>query len=64
MSVTEGRRELYENLQDEDKIVIDEAFLAVRRIFGKAGYRIAGNDIAENLVGALTRYLKDSGNFQ
>ena len=62
MTVSRDRRELYENMTEEERMAVDAAFEAADNALLLAGFDTAGDDRAENLVGAIARYVEDSKN--
>ncbi len=60
MTITPDRRFLYPDLSDEDTAAVDKVYDAVSATFHDLGIPVAGDDRAENLVGAIARYLVDS----
>lgn len=60
MTITPDRRFLYPDLSDDERAVVDAAWDAVRDVFDDNDVSAAGDDRAENLVGAIARYLVDS----
>lgn len=60
MSVSKDRSELYEDLGAGDRIAVNRAYDAVVAMFLDSGINTKGDDTAENLVGAIARYLEDS----
>ena len=62
MSVSKDRKELYENLPDHLRETVDGAYSVVHAFLLNKGLACAVDDRAENLVGAIARYVKDSEN--
>lgn len=63
MAISKDREELYENMPDCLRDTIDEAYTRLYNFLGEQGLTVSQDDRAENLVGAIARYVKDSGNF-
>lgn len=60
MSISKDRRELYEDLGAGDRAAADRAFDVVIASLRESGVKTEGDDRAENLVGAIARYIEDS----
>ena len=60
MTISKDRRELYDSLPEETKDAVDGAFREARKALRAAGLKAAGDDRAENLVGAICRYVVES----
>ena len=60
MSIDKDRRELYPAMSEMDQVVVDNAFDAAARVLRDAGFTCANDDRAENLVGAIARYVEES----
>lgn len=60
MSISKDRRELYEDLGAGDRKAVDRAFDAVVASLVESGVNTSGLDHAENLVGAIARYIEES----
>ena len=59
MSVSKDRQELYEHFSEFERHAVDFAFDAVRQVLRDKGIKSAYDDRAENLVGAIARYVED-----
>lgn len=60
MTMTRDRRELYPTLPDNEVKAIDEAYSEAVHALKQFGINVAGDDRAENLVGAIARFVEDS----
>lgn len=60
MTISKDRRELYETLPMNEIAAVDEAFKSAQRVLMLHGVPVAKDDRAENLVGALARYVVES----
>jgi hypothetical protein len=60
MTTTDDRKFLYPDLTPKQTEAVDKAYTAVADTFYEFGIPAAGDDRAENLVGAIARYLVDS----
>lgn len=60
MTISNDRREIYPNMTDAEVEAVDGAFDAAKEVIRRAGFRAMGDDRAENLVGAIARFLEDS----
>jgi hypothetical protein len=54
--------EVYEALPAEQRELLDMTYARIRASFDDAGFQSSGDDTAEELIAALTRYFKESGN--
>ncbi len=59
MTISKDRRELYVALGAGDRLAVDRAYTAAVGSLVGSGVNIGGDDRAENLVGAIARYLED-----
>lgn len=59
MTITNDRRVLYPNMTENEIEAIDEAHKEVVWTLLRFGIKTTGDDRAENLVGAIARYIKD-----
>lgn len=60
MTITKDRSELYASMSTTDVEAIDEAYDAAIVTLKSHGLRyVSGDDRAENLVGAIARYVQD-----
>lgn len=50
-------REAYMEASSDFVLAIDEAFEAAQRVLKEAGFRVANDDHAENLVTAIVKYV-------
>ena len=60
MTINADRRELYENMTEEERFAIDAAYSSLNAVLRKHGIKTKGDDRAENLVGAIARFVEDS----
>ena len=60
MTITKDRRELYPAMSAEEVDAIDAAYSAANRVLQDHGITTKGDDRAENLVGAIARFVEDS----
>lgn len=60
MTMTPDRRELYANMPAFEQLAIDDAFSAAYEVLRKANLILKTDDTAENLIGAMARYVEDS----
>jgi hypothetical protein len=60
MTITTDRRELYPALTTDERAAVDAAYDEVQHVLKEHGFRVIGDDRAENLVGAIARFLEDS----
>ncbi len=60
MTINKDRRELYEDLGAGDRIAVDRAYNAVVASLSESDINTKGDDAAENLVGAIARYVEES----
>lgn len=60
MTMSKDRRELYTAMTQKEVRAVDAAFDAANEALKQHGFKVAGDDRAENLVGAIARYLRDS----
>lgn len=59
MTISKDRRELYPALSGDDRKAVDAAFGAAFLSLQESGIRTQGDDRAENLVGAIARYIEE-----
>jgi len=59
MTITKDRRELYEDLGAGDRKAVDRAFDKLFASLREDGIETQGDDRAENLVGAIARYIEE-----
>jgi len=59
MSVSKDRRELYEDLGAGDRAAVNRAFDKVIASLSEDDIETQGDDRAENLVGAIARYVEE-----
>lgn len=59
MTISKDRRETYEDLGAGDRVAANRAFDAVIFSLIESGVNTEGDDRAENLVGAIARYMED-----
>ena len=60
MSISKDRRELYPDMSHADQVAVDNAYEAVAHSLRESGFTCANDDRAENLVGAIARYVEES----
>lgn len=60
MTISKDRSELYEDLGAGDRGAVDRAFNSLVASLVESGLNTAGDDRAENMIGAITRYVEDS----
>ncbi len=60
MTISKDRSELYEDMGAGDRAAVDKAFDAVVASLVESGMTTKGDDRAENMVGAIARYVEDS----
>ena len=59
MTINKDRRELYPQMADAEVKAIDEAYDEVIHALKRANINVIGDDRAENLVGAIARYIEE-----
>jgi hypothetical protein len=59
MTISKDRRELYPNMAEREVKAIDRAYDECVNALMEAGLNVEGDDRAENLVGAIARYVED-----
>ncbi len=60
MTMTSDRRELYTAMTHNEREAIDEAYDRVEQTLKNYSIETIGDDRAENLVGAIARFVEDS----
>lgn len=60
MTLTNDRRVLYPNMAENEIAAIDAAYDAVASVLKSYDIAVAGDDRAENFVGAIARFVKES----
>jgi hypothetical protein len=60
MIVSEDRSTLYPSLTDDERAAVDAAFDAAFDVILSHGFPASPDDVAENLVGAIARFVHDS----
>lgn len=60
MTMTSDRRDLCPNMTPQEQEAIDDAWRAAATALADHGVKCAGDDRAENLVGAIARFVEDS----
>ena len=60
MTMSIDRRNLYPRMTTDETKAIDAAYDEVQHTLKTAGFLVMGDDRAENLVGAIARFLEDS----
>ena len=59
MSVSKDRSELYEDMGAGDRKAVDRAYDAMMFSLRESRVNVEGDDRAENLVGAIARYVEE-----
>ena len=59
MSIDKDRRELYPQMNENEVAAIDESYLVLRRVLMDHNLHVMGDDRAENLIGAIARFVED-----
>lgn len=62
MSVGKDHKEIYEKMPDHLREAVDDAFRMAYDMLASVGLNTANDDRAENLVGAIARYVRECGN--
>lgn len=60
MSISKDRRELYPSMSVGERMAIHKAYSEVVTVLNRAKIKTKGDDCAENLVGAIARYVEES----
>ncbi len=60
MTISKDRRELYPSMSDNEIGAADEIYGYVVNVLTERGIKMKGDDRAENLVGAIARFIEDS----
>lgn len=58
--VSKDRKELYPSMPKFERLAIDNAFIKLVTTLRESGVVCATDDRAENLVGAIARYVSES----
>lgn len=60
MTTTSDRRDLYPAMTPQEQEAVDDAWRAAATSLQNSGIKTVGDDRAENLVGAIARFVEDS----
>ena len=59
MTISSDRKELYPAMNNFERRAVDAAYAAANRVLKEHEFRTVGDDRAENLVGAIARFVED-----
>lgn len=59
MTMSKDRRELYPSMITIRQMAVDRAYDAVAEVLKEHDLKVIGDDRAENLVGAIARFVED-----